>query len=298
MSWLRSTLSDPQGPHFVERNMSVAQVTAIQTVIRRLREWTQASVLPPNSAKLLRSLMELSLREVLRRSRDFLPLPEDLETEIRTLTDRPARAMARYLGHHRARIYFNPAIPFPLADLFYVMCHEGYPGHLAEFVLKDDVLTRRLGYLDETVLPPASPRFVISEGIALLAPRMIFAPGEEMDWLSEHVFPVAGTKPPAGDLTLIHQARDMLYSVSCNASMLLDEGKSDKEVLSYLIQFGPMDHTAARNQLASLKTIEGRAGIFEYPYGKLFLGDRLLGPGGKEFLYTALTDQITPSQLN
>jgi hypothetical protein len=168
----------------------------------RLREWTQASVLPPNNAEVLISLMELSLREAVRRSRAFLPLPDDLKTEIRTLTDRPARAMARYLGHHRARIYFNPEVPFPLADLFYVMCHEGYPGHLAEFVLKDDMLIDRLGYLDETVLPPASPRFVISEGIALHAPRMIFAPGEEMEWLSEHGFPQVGMKPPSGNLPL------------------------------------------------------------------------------------------------
>lgn len=256
-----------------DRRMYLSQqMTAIRTVVRRLLGET------------------IPLQEEVK-------LCYDLETEIRTVVDRPARAMARYLGHHRARIYFNPKVPFPLADLFYVMCHEGCPGHLAEFVLKDDLLIEQRGYIDERVLPPASPRYVISEGVALLAPRMVFAPGEEMDWLAEHVFAAAGMKPPAGDLTLIHEARDILYGVSCNASMLLDEGEGQKNVLEYLVQFGIMDCAAAQNQLDSLRTIEGRASIFEYPYGKELLGSRLLGPEKKQLLLRALTEQVTPSQL-
>lgn len=134
--------------------------------------------LPSEKAQLLPSFFQQALTEVLIRTQELVPLPADASTEIQTLVDRPARAMARYLGNHRPRIYPNPAVPFPLSDLFYVLCHEGYPGHLAEFVLKDEFLVQQRGYLEERVLLPCSPRYVISEGLALLAYEMIFARGD------------------------------------------------------------------------------------------------------------------------
>lgn len=78
---------------------------------------------------------------------------------------------------------------FPLTDLFYVFCHEGYPGPLAEAVLKDEALVAERVYLERRL---STPPFVISEGLALLAHEVHFAPGEAEQWLAEHIYPEAG----------------------------------------------------------------------------------------------------------
>ena len=241
------------------------------SISSRLQQWQNSLTLPPEKAHLLPSFVQHALMEALLRTQAMLPMPADTNTEIQALVDRPARAMARYLGNHRSRVYLNPAVPFPLTDLFYVLCHEGYPGHLAEFVLKDEVLIHGRGYLDERVLLPCSPRYVISEGLALLAHEMIFGPGEAEAWLTEHIYPEAGIDPDHCDLTKIHRARDLLFGVSCNASWLVEEGRPEGEVLDYLMRYGLLNEEAACRELAGLQQPFYEANIYTYFHGRRLL---------------------------
>jgi len=267
------------------------------SIASRLHSWQESLTLPPEKAHLLPTFFQQALREALLRTQTLVPLPADTSTEIQVLVDRPIRAMARYLGNHRSRVYLNPAVPFPLTDLFYVLCHEGYPGHLAEFVLKDEWLIGRQGYLEERVLLPCSPRYVISEGLALLAHEMLFAPGEAQAWLAEHIYPQAGIRPDHSDLTKIHQARDLLFGVSCNAAWLLGEGRTPAEVLGYLMQYALLSEEAARRELASLQRPFHEATIFCYFHGRRHLEPLLQGPQRKARLRRFLTEQTAPSDL-
>ncbi|WP_157507838.1 hypothetical protein [Ktedonobacter racemifer] len=47
---------------------------------------------------------------------------------------------------------------------------------------------------------PCSPGYVISEGLALQAHAMIFAPGEAEAWLAEHIYPEADIHSDHSDL--------------------------------------------------------------------------------------------------
>ncbi len=263
----------------------------------RLHDWQESLTLPPEKAHLLPSFFQRALTEALLRTQTLVPLPADTFTEIQALTDRPIRGMARYLGNHRSRIYLNPAVPFPLSDLFYVLCHEGYPGHLAEFVLKDESLVQQRGYLEERVLLPCSPRYVISEGLALLAHEMIFAPGEAEAWLAEQIYPEAGMPSDHSDLTKIHRAKDILFGVSCNAAWLLGEGRPQSEVLDYLMRYALLSEETARLELASLQRPFYEANIFTYFYGRRLLEPLLQGPQRKARLHQFLTEQTAPSNL-
>jgi hypothetical protein len=267
------------------------------SIASRLQDWQQSLTLPPEKAQVLLSFFQRALTEALLRTQALVPLPADTSTEIQVLVDRPARAMARYLGNHRSGVYLNPAVPFPLSDLFYVLCHEGYPGHLAEFVLKDEFLIQRRGYLEERVLLPCSPRYVISEGLALLAHEMIFAPGEAEAWLAEHIYPEAGIRPDHSDLTKIHRAKDLLFGVSCNAAWLLGEGRPEAEVLDYLMRYALLSEEAARRELASLQQPFEEANIFTYFHGRRLLEPLLQGPQRTARLRQLLTEQTTPSDL-
>lgn len=267
------------------------------SLAERFQQWKAAFTLPPEKAHLLPVFLQRGLDEVRRRTRELVSLPTDEQVEIQPVVDRPIRAIACYLGNHRSRIYLNPAVPFPLTDLFYVLCHEGYPGHLAEAVLKDEFLIQRQGYLEERALLPCSPRYVISEGLALLAHEMLFAPGEAEQWLAEHIYPEAGMHPDDSDLTKIQCATDLLFGVRCNAAWLLSEGHADREVKDYLIRYALMDEESALRELASLQRPFHEAYIFTYFYGRKLLEASLQGPQRQYRLHQLLTQQILPSDL-
>jgi hypothetical protein len=267
------------------------------SLAERFQQWKVAFTLPPEKAHLLPVFLQRGLDEVRRRTRKLVPLPADEQIEIQPVVDRPIRAIACYLGNHRSRIYLNPAVPFPLTDLFYVLCHEGYPGHLAEAVLKDGFLIQQRGYLEEWALLLCSPRYVISEGLALLAHEMLFAPGEAEQWLAEHIYPEAGMRADGSDLTKIQRATDLLFGVSCNAAWLLSEGCADAEVKDYLMRYALLDEEAAQRQLASLQRPFHEAYIFTYFYGRRLLEASLQGPQRRELLHQLLTRQVLPSDL-
>ncbi|GHO49595.1 hypothetical protein [Ktedonospora formicarum] len=267
-------------------------------IAERLRRWRASVTLPPEKAHLLPSFLQRALDEARRRTRALISLPADEQTGIQVIHDQPVRAVACYLGEHRGRVHLNPQVPFPLSDLFYVLCHEGYPGHLAEAMLKDDALIQERGYLEQRVCFLYTPQLVLSEGIALLAHEMLFAPGEAQQWLAEHIYPEAGIDPDTSDLTKIHRANDLLYGVSCNAAWLLREGRSPAEALDYLMRYRPMSEEAARRELASMQRPFHDTYIFTYFHGRRLLEPYLQGPQRQERLRQVLTQQVLPSDLS
>ncbi len=267
------------------------------SLAERFQQWQAAFTLPKDQVHLLLVFLQRGLDEVRRRTRELVPLPADEQVEVQPVVDRPVRAIACYLGNHCSRIYLNPAVPFPLTDLFYVLCHEGYPGHLAEAVFKDEALVGQRGYLEQRVGLLSTPPLVISEGLALLAHEMLFAPGEAEQWLAEHIYPEAGMYPDGSDLTKIQRATDLLFGVSCNAAWLLNEGRAETEVKEYLMRYALMDEETAQRQLASLQRPFHEAYIFTYFYGRGLLEASLQGPQRRERLHQLLTQQILPSDL-
>lgn len=267
------------------------------SLAERLQRWKASFTLPPERAHLLPGFLQRGLTEIRQRTQTLVPLPADEQVEIQTVVDRPVRAIACYLGNHRSRICLNPAVPFPLTDLFYVLCHEGYPGHLAEAVLKDEYLIQRQGYLEQRVGLLSTPPYVISEGLALLAHELLFAPGEAEQWLAEHIYPEAGMEPDGSDLTEIQRATDLLFGVFCNAAWLLSEGRPAAEVKNYLMRYALIDEEAAQRQLASLQRPFHETYIFTYFYGRRLLEANLQGPQRQERLRQLLTQQFTASDL-
>jgi hypothetical protein len=74
-----------------------------------------------------------------------------------------------------------------------------------------------------------APQTVISEGLAMLAPSMIFTADEEQAWLAEHIYPVAGVEPLAVDWEFVRKISELPMDVQGNAAFLLRAGSSDQE---------------------------------------------------------------------
>lgn len=261
-------------------------------VRRRLQAWREHHTLSPERRAALPTLVERALGEARRRTRALLPLPEGDEVTVEDLNDQPFRALAVYLGHFRSKVLINKELPFNVAELLYVVCHEAYPGHLAELCLKEAT-----GHREHEVGFLLTPPYVISEGLALWAHRLAFPGDEAAQWLASQVYPEVGIEPDGSELSGVLRATDQLWGVRGNAALLLDDGHPERDVLHSLMEHALLDEPSAKRTVAGLRLPLREAYIFTYQSGLALLEPWLEGAGtgaGLEYLWT---QPLLPSTL-
>ena len=245
----------------------------------RLQNWRNRYQLAQEKSGLLLNFMQRAAAEALRRTQTFVNLPVDEDIEMQTVSDKVYMGENWYLGNYRSRVELNTDLPTDLNGLLDFMCHEGYPGHHTEFVLKEQRLYRERGYLEQAIFPIVSPQSVISEGIATSACEMLFSPEEAEQWLAEHMYPEAGIEPDAIDIAKLSKALELVeYPVGGNAAFLLHEGRSDDEVMQYLIKYSLLHDEEALKYLEFLKVPFQQAYIFTYFYGRQLMKPWLQRP--------------------
>ena len=118
--------------------------------------------------------MQRAAAEARRRTQALVHLPADEGIEVQTVSGQVFLGDTCYLGHYRSRVEVNTALPTDVSDVVNFMCHEGYPGHHTEFVLKEHHLFRERGYHEQAIFPIIGPQAVISEGLPPLPARWCF----------------------------------------------------------------------------------------------------------------------------
>ena len=264
----------------------------------RLQGWRNRYQLAQEKSGLLLNFMQRAAAEALRRTQAFVNLPVDEDIEVQIVSDKVYMGENWYLGNYRSRVELNTDLPTDLNGLLDFMCHEGYPGHHTEFVLKEQRLFRERGYLEQAIFPIISPQSVISEGIATSACEMLFSPEEAEQWLAEHMYPEAGIEPDTVDIAKLRKALELLeYPVGGNAAFLLHEGRSDDEVMQYLIKYSLLPDEDALKYLEFLKVPFQQAYIFTYFYGRQLMKPWLQRPDRLTVFRQFLTEQVYPSEL-
>jgi hypothetical protein len=246
---------------------------------------------------LLIRFMQRAMVEARRRTLEFVPLPQNEEVELQTVTDQAFGGENWYLGNYHSRVELNTDLPTPMGWLLDLICHEGYPGHHTEFVLKEQHLYRGRGYMEESIAPIISPQSVISEGIATSAFEMVFTPDEAEQWAAEHLYPEAEIEPVACDLVKLSKASELLEAIEGNAAFMLNEGRSDEEVKQYLMKYQMLPDEYAQKALEFLKSPFREAYVFTYYYGKQLMSPLLQGPDRHNVFRRFLTEQLCPSDL-
>ncbi|QFY08137.1 hypothetical protein GBF35_16910 [Nonomuraea phyllanthi] len=252
----------------------------------RLRAWQAAHTLEP--IERLPGLVADAVAETRARTRAIVPLPDEV-VECRLVEGVSFHAAGEYEGGLKSTIHINRAIPFNLADLLYVVAHEGHPGHIAESMLKESASTEGLR---ARFMP--SPPFVLSEGLGLLAEEILFPGDEAQVWLNRHIFPKVGFRPDGSDLAAIHHAKNVLWGVWGNAAFLADEGASDAELVGYLTRWALYSEEEAASALGLLRPSPMSPYVFGY-----FHGWELLRPWvtGHDRVRRLLTEHLIPASI-
>src|SRR4029453_19048297 len=78
-----------------------------------------------------------------------------------------------YLGELQGRVAINIDLPMSGRDLLLVAIHETYPGHQAERAIKEHLLVRGRGLLEEAGVPVPTPQPLVSEGIGRVGASLV-----------------------------------------------------------------------------------------------------------------------------
>jgi len=265
-------------------------------IAERMIAWRKGYAIPPEIA---RRLVDIILPELRERTREFVNLPEGESIEIRMVHDEPWSGYNWYLGDGRSRVDLNTDLPIYANRLTDMLAHEGYPGHHTEHALKERLYTEQ-GLGEHALQLINTPECVISEGIATIAKKMLFAPEEVVHFRRERVYPAAGiTGDPEREVAICAATRN-LRSVPGNAALLLhEEGRDPEDVVAYLQHYSLLTEAEARQRLRFIADPLWRAYIFTYHVGYELISTWLdQAPAERHSRFRMLlSEQVYPSQI-
>ena len=269
------------------------------SLAERLQAYRTMLALPLDQTDVLTGFIEQAFAEARKRTNAFLKLPQNEMIEIEYRPTWENDAAAYYQGNYRTHVVMNVAATAAhMSRLFdHKICHEGYPGHHTEYVLKEQELVRKEEYLEQTLVLTLCPQSVLTEGIAMVAHEMIFAEGEAEQWIAEHVYQSLQKDVDATALLRLRQASEMLQGVWNNAAILLDEGRPEQEVVQYFVTYMLLTEERASQMVAHLKHPVWGLYNLTYVSGQKLIQQWLQGPDRHAVFYRFLTEQFVPTQL-
>src|SRR5215218_4184388 len=140
------------------------------SLAERREAFRQSQVVP--AERMLPALRDL-VAELRSRTEAIVPLPDGEALELEQVSDEPWWAFNYYLGNLRSRVVVNVDIPTTADDLIGLAAHEVYPGHHTEHALKEQLLIRDRGLVEEGIQLVPTPQAVLSEGIAETARELV-----------------------------------------------------------------------------------------------------------------------------
>jgi len=109
---------------------------------------------------------------------DFLP--ENERVTVNIIKDQSWGMYNWYQGNFQSKIDINISANYYWTDILSFACHEGYPGHHTEYVVKEKLLCRKKNYFENSIKMLYTPEIVISEGIGQIAENVLFLPKQSI----------------------------------------------------------------------------------------------------------------------
>lgn len=246
----------------------------------------------------LEAVVRRSLELARKTTVETVALPPGETFHVSFVRGKPWGAYNWYQGAFTSLIEVNTDLPIELGRIFDTMAHEGYPGHHTYNALLEQKLVRGNGWSEFTVYPLFSPQSVIAEGTANAGISILWTDAGRLALLRDTLAPIAGL---AQDEIARYQAvreamRPLRFVRGVGARMLLDEGRSDEEVVRFLLRYGLEDEGRARRGVEFIRAY--RAYVFNYTVGEdlvlLHVGE---GPGRLARFLDLLDRPVTPSGL-
>jgi len=258
----------------------------------RRRAWRERHACPgDNAVGVLGELLPL----MRARTLEVVDLPEGEHPALEPVRDEPWWAFNYYLGDLKSRVVLNIDLPTTGLDLIHLAAHEVYPGHHTESSVKEQLLARDQGRVEETIAMVPTPAAVLSEGIAEIGADIVLD-----DASREKAYAILrrhGIELAEPELARrIGHAVDDLRTVSLNAAlMIFEDGVSHDDAQAYVQRWTLNTPEQAAQSIRFVTDPTWRAYTVTYSAGRELCG-AFVGNDPARFR-RLLTEQVRVSEL-
>jgi hypothetical protein len=198
----------------------------------------------------------------------LLDLPPGERVTLEPVSDEPWWAFNYYLGNLHSRVVLNTDVPTTGTDLIHLVGHEVFPGHHTEHALKEQVLIREQGKIEEAIQLVPTPQAVLSEGIAETGAELVLddaAKEEAYAILRRH----GATLIDPQLSERIAKASERLRTVGLDAALMIhEEGASVEEAEAFVERWNLVPAEQAKHSVRFVTDPTWRAYVITYSAGR------------------------------
>ena len=151
----------------------------------------------------------------------LVELPPGEQIVVEEVHDEPWWAFNYYQGSLRSRIVVNSDQQTTAADLVTLAAHEAYPGHHTEHAVKEQLLVRDQGFLEESIQLVPTPQPLVSEGIAELGLDVVM--DDELKRELETTLTAHGLDGDLDRAFAIGRARQPIRGIGLDVALMIHE---------------------------------------------------------------------------
>ena len=261
------------------------------SLTERYQGWRKESAVPRDQ---IERVVTAVIDEARGWTAQLVELPPGERVTVEIVEGKPWGGFCYYLRDLESRIELNADLPRSPDEIVHLALHETYPGHHAERCLKEQLLVRERGLLEETIVLVPTPQSMIAEGIAELGSALALG-GEAGEALAE-VVRGTGLEFDLGRVLAIQRALEPCEWVDVNAALMLyEDGAGEAETRAYLERWGLMTPERSAHVIRFLREPTSRSYILTYAAGRE-LCERWVG-GDLQRFRRLLTEQVRVGEL-
>ncbi len=127
----------------------------------------------------------------------------------------------RYIGSYQSELQINPLTIGFIGNMVDVACHEGYPGHHAQFLLKEMTFPAGTMPVEEKLVLLRSPEAILREAAGDYGVNLAFTYEERLAFERDVLFPLAGLD--TGELETYLQVHELVKGMATTTVPILQE---------------------------------------------------------------------------
>ena len=248
------------------------------SLFERRQAWRELHRCPGDKAV---AVLDDLLRVLRACTARLVELPAGEELTLDPVQDEPWWAFNYYQGNLHSKVVLNTDIPTSGRDLLRLAGHEVYPGHHTEHALKEQLLMRDQGRIEEGIQLVPTPQALLSEGIAEVGLDVVLDDAtrdEAYEIIRRHgVF-----LDDPGLVEQIATAFEGLRTVGVDAALMVHEdGASVAEAEAYLEKWSLTTPAQARQSARFITDPTWRAYAITYTAGRELCNAYIGGDPGR-----------------
>lgn len=235
------------------------------TVNERYQAFKKQFIIPKEK---LDTVFTTAITECRKRTKRFIPLPENESFVVEYVTDKAWSGYNWYKGNAHSVIQVNTDFPIYIDRAVDLAAHEGYPGHHVYNVLLESELLKKNGWIEFCIYPLFSPQSLVAEGSANYGIDVAFPGDERVQFEQSVLFPLAGLDASKADQYYHIQSlvSKLNYAGNEAARGYLNGTMTKEQTIDWLVKYALFDPARAEQRLRFIEKY--RSYVINYNYGQ------------------------------